>query len=123
MIDEAAIAKMKDGVVFLNFARDLLVKMRKRWQLLWRAGKVHRYVSDFPNRGKREYEERDHALPHLACFHGGVGGQLRCNGSERADELSGSWKYCKFRELPAALTWDRSAEPDVSPSSTRISRI
>ena len=41
MIDEAAIAKMKDGVVFLNFARDLLVKEEAMAAAL-ECGKVHR---------------------------------------------------------------------------------
>lgn len=48
MIDKAAIEKMKDGVVILNFARDLLAKEEDVLEAL-KSGKVHRYVSDFPN--------------------------------------------------------------------------
>ncbi len=48
MIDEGAIAKMKDGVVILNFARDLLVKEEDVLKAIG-EGKVRRYVSDFPN--------------------------------------------------------------------------
>ena len=48
MINSDAIAKMKDGVVILNFARDLLVDEEAVLAAL-DAGKVHRYVSDFPN--------------------------------------------------------------------------
>ena len=48
MIDEAAISKMKDGVVVLNFARDLLVD-EDAMVLALKKGKVKRYVSDFPN--------------------------------------------------------------------------
>ena len=48
MIDADAISKMKDGVVVLNFARDLLVD-EDAMVLALRKGKVKRYVSDFPN--------------------------------------------------------------------------
>ena len=48
MINSDAIAKMKDGVVILNFARDLLVDEEAVLAVI-DAGKVHRYVSDFPN--------------------------------------------------------------------------
>ena len=48
MINSDAIAKMKDGVVILNFARDLLVDEEAVLAAI-DAGKVHRYVSDFPN--------------------------------------------------------------------------
>lgn len=48
MIDKTAIAAMKDGVVVLNFARDLLVE-EEDMVLALQSGKVARYVSDFPN--------------------------------------------------------------------------
>lgn len=48
MINQEALDKMKDGVVLLNFARDLLVDEEAVVQML-RTGKVKRYVSDFPN--------------------------------------------------------------------------
>ena len=48
MIDAAAIAQMKDGVVFLNFARDKLVNDADMLAAL-ESGKVRRYVTDFPN--------------------------------------------------------------------------
>lgn len=48
MIDRVAISKMKDGVTILNFARDLLVNEQDMLAAL-KNGKVHRYVSDFPN--------------------------------------------------------------------------
>ena len=48
MINSDALAKMKDGVVILNFARDLLVDEEAVLAAI-DAGKVHRYVSDFPN--------------------------------------------------------------------------
>lgn len=48
MIDKKAIAQMKDGVVVLNFARDLLVEEKDMIEALT-DGKVKHYVSDFPN--------------------------------------------------------------------------
>ncbi len=48
MIDAAAIGKMKEGTVFLNFARDLLVDEEAMAAAL-ESGKVRHYVSDFPN--------------------------------------------------------------------------
>lgn len=48
MINEEAIAKMKDGVIILNFARDLLVDDDAMEKAL-ANGKVRRYVTDFPN--------------------------------------------------------------------------
>lgn len=48
MINSDAISRMKDGVVILNYARDLLVDEKAVVEAL-RSGKVKRYVSDFPN--------------------------------------------------------------------------
>lgn len=48
MINAEAISKMKDGVVVLNYARDLLVDEKAMVNAL-KTGKVRRYVSDFPN--------------------------------------------------------------------------
>lgn len=48
MIDGGAIAQMKDGVVLLNFARDLLVDEKALVQAL-EEGKVKKYVTDFAN--------------------------------------------------------------------------
>lgn len=48
MINAAAIAKMKQGVIVLNFARDLLVNEQDMISAL-ESGKVRKYVSDFPN--------------------------------------------------------------------------
>ena len=49
MINTEAIEKMKDGVVLLNFARDLLVD-EDAVVLALKKGKIKRYVSDFPTR-------------------------------------------------------------------------
>jgi D-3-phosphoglycerate dehydrogenase len=48
MISREAIAKMKKNVVILNFARDLLVDEEAVIEAI-EEGRVHRYVSDFPN--------------------------------------------------------------------------
>ncbi len=48
MINAVSIAKMKEGVVILNFARDLLANEKDVLEGL-QSGKIARYVSDFPN--------------------------------------------------------------------------
>lgn len=65
MINEEAISKMKDGVIFLNFARDTLVDEPAMVKAV-ADGKVRRYVTDFPNNtvaGK----ENIIVLPHLGA--------------------------------------------------------
>ena len=47
-INKEAISKMKDGVVILNFARDLLANEEDVVAAI-KSGKVKKYVSDFPN--------------------------------------------------------------------------
>ena len=65
MIDAAAIAKMKDGVIILNFARDALVDDDAVAEAL-RSGKVARYVTDFPNE-KTANMPGCIAIPHLGA--------------------------------------------------------
>lgn len=48
MINQEALDKMKEGVILLNFARDLLVDEKAVLAAI-KAGKVRKYVSDFPN--------------------------------------------------------------------------
>lgn len=48
MINAVSIAKMKEGVVILNFARDLLANEKDVLEGI-QSGKIARYVSDFPN--------------------------------------------------------------------------
>ena len=48
MINKEAIEKMKDGVVIINFARDLLVNERDVLDGI-KEGKVRKYVTDVPN--------------------------------------------------------------------------
>jgi D-3-phosphoglycerate dehydrogenase len=48
MWNAEAFAKMKDGVVLLNFARDILVNDNDL-KIALESGKVKKYVTDFPN--------------------------------------------------------------------------
>lgn len=48
MINEEAIGKMKDGVVLLNYARDVLMDEEAVLKGI-ESGKVRKYMSDFPN--------------------------------------------------------------------------
>ncbi len=65
MIDAAAIDKMRDGVVFLNFSRDVLVDDEAMAKAL-ESGKVSRYVTDFANPAVVKME-RAIVLPHLGA--------------------------------------------------------
>lgn len=65
MISSETIEKMKDGVIILNFARDLLVKDNDMEQAL-QSGKIARYVTDFPNE-KTAKMEGVIAIPHLGA--------------------------------------------------------
>lgn len=56
---------MKDGVIILNFARDLLVNDDDMAEAL-KSGKVARYVTDFPN-DKTANMEGVIAIPHLGA--------------------------------------------------------
>lgn len=48
MVNAEAIGRMRDGVILLNFARDLLVDEKAVLDGI-AAGKIRKYVSDFPN--------------------------------------------------------------------------
>lgn len=65
MIDAQAISKMKDGVIILNFARDLLVDDDAMAAAL-KSGKVGKYVTDFPNE-KTANMPGCIAVPHLGA--------------------------------------------------------
>ncbi|MDO5416980.1 MAG: phosphoglycerate dehydrogenase [Lachnospiraceae bacterium] len=65
MINGDTIAAMKDGVVILNFARDLLVDDDAMAAAL-ESGKVRRYVTDFPN-PKSVHMKNVIAIPHLGA--------------------------------------------------------
>jgi len=68
MINADSLAKMKDGVILLNFARDLLVDDDAMAEAL-RSGKVKRYITDFPN-PKSANMPGCIAIPHLGASTG-----------------------------------------------------
>ncbi len=65
MINQDTIALMKDGVVVLNFSRDVLVNDVAMAEAL-KSGKVKRYVTDFPNPASANMEHVI-AIPHLGA--------------------------------------------------------
>lgn len=65
MINKESIQKMKDGVILLNFARDLLVNEQDVLEGI-KAGKVRKYVSDFPN-STTAGQEGCIVIPHLGA--------------------------------------------------------
>lgn len=68
MVNKDTIATMKDGVVILNFARDLLVN-DDDIKVALESGKVAKYVTDFPN-AKTANMEGVIAFPHLGASTG-----------------------------------------------------
>ncbi len=65
MINAETIAQMKDGVIILNFARDLLVD-DDAMEAALKSGKVRKYITDFPN-DKTAGMEGVVAIPHLGA--------------------------------------------------------
>ncbi len=65
MINKDTLAMMKDGVIVLNYARDLLVNDDDMAEAL-KNGKVAKYVTDFPN-SKTANMEGVIAFPHLGA--------------------------------------------------------
>ena len=65
MINAETIAMMKDGVIILNFARDLLVD-DDAMEAALKSGKVRKYVTDFPN-ARTAGMEGVIAIPHLGA--------------------------------------------------------
>lgn len=65
MINKASISMMKDGVIILNYARDLLINDNDMAEAL-ESGKVRKYVTDFPN-AKTANMNNVIAFPHLGA--------------------------------------------------------
>lgn len=65
MINAEAISMMKENVVILNFARDILVDEPALLEAL-KAGKVKKYVTDFPN-PTTAGQENVIVIPHLGA--------------------------------------------------------
>lgn len=64
-INAEAISKMKDGVILLNFARDLLCDEKAVLEGI-KKGKIAKYVSDFPN-PTTAGQEGCIVIPHLGA--------------------------------------------------------
>lgn len=64
-ISEAQLSLMKDGVCLLNFSRDAIVNEQDLIKAL-DSGKVHRYVTDFPN-GHVTAHGKVISIPHLGA--------------------------------------------------------
>ena len=65
MINKDSLGQMKDGVVILNFARDLLVNDDDMAEAL-ASGRVKRYITDFPNANVMQMPNVI-ATPHLGA--------------------------------------------------------
>ena len=65
MINKETLAKMKDHVVLLNFARDTLVD-DGAMKVAIETKKVHKYVTDFPNPASAQMDGVI-AIPHLGA--------------------------------------------------------
>lgn len=65
MINKETLDQMKDGVVILNFARDLLVNDEDLAEAL-ASGRVRKYVTDFPN-PRTANMKGVIAIPHLGA--------------------------------------------------------
>lgn len=65
MVDKAALESMKNGVVILNFSRDLLVVETDMEEVL-KNGSVKKYVTDFPNPISAKMEGAL-VIPHLGA--------------------------------------------------------
>lgn len=65
MINKASLSMMKDGVIILNFARDLLVNEDDMEEAL-ESGKVAKYVTDFPTKRVANMNNVI-AFPHLGA--------------------------------------------------------
>ena len=65
MINAVSIAKMKEGVVILNFARDLLCNEQDILDGI-KDGRIRKYVSDFPN-PTTAGQEGCIVIPHLGA--------------------------------------------------------
>lgn len=65
MINRETIAKMKEGVIIVNLARDAIVNDENIKEALI-AGKVRKYVTDFPNHATANMEGVV-AIPHLGA--------------------------------------------------------
>ena len=100
MINQDAINLMKENVVILNFARDMLVDEEAVVKALKRR-KSKEICLRFPEYHNRRCGKCDHH-PSSGCIHRRIGRQLCKDGSSGTDGILGKRKYhqfCKLSEL------------------------
>jgi D-3-phosphoglycerate dehydrogenase len=107
---------MKDGVVVLNFARDLLVDDDAMAEALL-SGKVRKYVTDFPNT-KSVKMKGCIAIPHLGASTEEAEDNCAVMAVEELMDYHGQRKHQKFRELSRPATWVSARRPAESRSCT-----
>lgn len=98
MISAEAISRMKDGVILLNFARDLLVDEEAVLDGIT-AGKIRPLRFGFPESGHGR-KAGLHRHPASGRFDRGVGRKLCGYGSQTAAGISRKRKYSPQRQLP-----------------------
>ena len=112
MIDSRRIDQMKDGAVFLNFARDTLVNDNALLAAL-ESGKLRNYVTDFPNDtvlGKIGVI----ALPHLGAST--TEAEDNC-AVMAANELMA---YIEKGEIKNSVNFPACSLGDMQPDATRV---
>lgn len=112
MIDSRRIDQMKDGAVFLNFARDTLVNDNALLAAL-ESGKLRNYVTDFPNDtvlGKIGVI----ALPHLGAST--TEAEDNC-AVMAANELMA---YIEKGEIKNSVNFPACSLGDIHPDATRV---
>ena len=95
MINGEALAQMKDGVVFLNFSRDVLVDDGAMAAAL-ESGKVAAYVTDFAKPAGEDGARHRHPAPGRVHRRGR--GQLRQDGRGGSHGLPGARREDPLRE-------------------------
>ena len=112
MIDSRRIDQMKDGAVFLNFARDTLVNDNALLAAL-ESGKLRNYVTDFPNDnvlGKIGVI----ALPHL----GASTAEAEDNCAVMAAQQL--MAYIEKGEIKNSVNFPACSLGDLQPDATRV---
>lgn len=120
MINADALNQMKDGVVILNFARDLLVDEKAMIDAL-NQGKVKRYVVDFPTPA---IAKTPGAIGDSSSrgFHPGVRGQLLREWLRKSSSITSKTETSAIPSTIRTARWVSARRPAVSPSTTGTSR-
>lgn len=119
MINADALNQMKDGVVILNFARDLLVDEKAMIDAL-NQGKVKRYVVDFPTPAIAKTPGAI-VIPHLGL----PPRSPRTTAREWLRKSSLITSKTETSAIPSTIRtarWVSARRPAVSPSTTGTSR-